>query len=258
MGRILTVHSYRGGTGKSNVTANLAYLMARQGQRVAVLDTDIQSPGVHLIFGITPERIVHTLSDFVLGKCDMAEAVYDVSRQLDFPGDGGRLYLLPSSMAVDDISRVIAEGYDVQRFARGMRNLVGDLELDCLFLDTHPGLNRETLLTIAVSDDLLVLLRPDTQDYHGTAVLLEVAGRLGVPRIALVVNKVVNGMDPEDVRRRVHDAYGYDVLGVLPLDESMALSGSRELFARANPEHPLALELRGISEEILTASEDRD
>ena len=49
MATTVAVHSFRGGTGKSNITANLAVTVARQGRRVAIVDTDIQSPGVHVL-----------------------------------------------------------------------------------------------------------------------------------------------------------------------------------------------------------------
>ena len=52
MAKIVSVHSYRGGTGKSNLTANLAACLAAAGKRVAVVDTDIQSPGIHMLFGL--------------------------------------------------------------------------------------------------------------------------------------------------------------------------------------------------------------
>ncbi|MBI3162227.1 MAG: P-loop NTPase, partial [Chloroflexi bacterium] len=43
MSKIVSVHSFRGGTGKSNTTANLASLLAMDGFRVGVVDTDIAS-----------------------------------------------------------------------------------------------------------------------------------------------------------------------------------------------------------------------
>ena len=51
MGRIMSVHSFRGGTGKSNTTANLAAFLALRGLRIGVVDTDIMSPGIHVLFG---------------------------------------------------------------------------------------------------------------------------------------------------------------------------------------------------------------
>ena len=52
MARVISVHSFRGGTGKSNIAASLATALALQGRRVAVVDTDIQSPGIHILFGL--------------------------------------------------------------------------------------------------------------------------------------------------------------------------------------------------------------
>ena len=49
MAKIISIHSFRGGTGKSNTTANLSALMAMEGLRVGVIDTDIQSPGIHVL-----------------------------------------------------------------------------------------------------------------------------------------------------------------------------------------------------------------
>ena len=49
MSKIISIHSFRGGTGKSNTTANLAGLLAAEGRRVGVIDTDIQSPGIHVL-----------------------------------------------------------------------------------------------------------------------------------------------------------------------------------------------------------------
>ncbi len=47
-----SIHSFRGGTGKSNTAANLATVVADAGQRVGVIDTDIQSPGIRVLFGL--------------------------------------------------------------------------------------------------------------------------------------------------------------------------------------------------------------
>ena len=52
MSKIISVHSFRGGTGKSNTTANIAALLAMDGARVCVVDTDINSPGIHVLFNL--------------------------------------------------------------------------------------------------------------------------------------------------------------------------------------------------------------
>jgi len=72
--RILSIHSFRGGTGKSNVAANLATALACAGQRVALLDTDLPSPGVHAVFGVQTGELLPTLNDFLWGGCAITEA----------------------------------------------------------------------------------------------------------------------------------------------------------------------------------------
>ena len=73
MSKIISVHSFRGGTGKSNTSANLAYLCALRGLKVGVVDTDIQSPGIHVLFGmdeddISAGRVVEFLNPHLEGK----------------------------------------------------------------------------------------------------------------------------------------------------------------------------------------------
>ncbi len=113
------------------------------------------------------------------------------------PDTTGRILLIPSSMKPGEIARVLREGYDAQRMTEGFRQLIAALDLDILLIDTHPGLNEETLLSLVLSDSLLIVMRPDRQDYEGTGVTARVARELEVPRIRILVNKL-----PEFVRLR--------------------------------------------------------
>jgi len=212
--QLVSVHSFRGGTGKSNTSANVATLLAAQGKQVGVVDLDIQSPGIHVIFGFDQARMTNSLNDYLWGNCELRAAAHDVT-----PGDGelsGRVWLVPSSMRSADIARVMQEGYDVNLLNEGFRKLADELALDVLILDTHPGINEETLLSIAMSDALLIVMRPDQQDYQGTRVTVEVARKLGVPHMLIVVNKAPDVFDPEEIRAKVEETYACPVAAVLP------------------------------------------
>lgn len=251
MGKIVSIHSYRGGTGKSNIAANLAYLAARAGKRVAVLDSDLQAPGVHLLFGFDTDRMPYTLSDFFFNRCRLEEAAYNLKGIAEVETVDGSIFLLPSRMTVDAIMQVIAKGYDAGKLNDQLNKLIDELKLDLLFIDTHPGFNEETLLTIAISDTLIIVLRPDKQDYHGTAVLVEVAGRMAVPHVHMLANKVFGNPDKDDIRQKIQKGYGYNVIGVLPFAEEMARLGSDGIFAARYPSHPLSKELDVIVQRIL-------
>lgn len=250
MAQIISVHSYRGGTGKSNTAANLSALLASAGHRVGVVDTDIQSPGIHILFGLSESDAHPSLNDYLWGHCHIKEAAHDVTPRLGV-NVPGKVFLIPSSMKPGDIARVLREGYDVGVLRDGLHELIEALELDVLVIDTHPGINEETLLSIAISDTLVIVLRPDQQDYQGTSVTVEVARKLDVPRLTLVVNKLPAIFDAADVKRRVEQTYGAEVAAVLPHADEMMVLGSSGLFVLRYPDHPITTALRQVATSLV-------
>jgi len=255
LARVISIHSFRGGTGKSNTTANLAVMIARAGNRVAVIDTDIQSPGVHVLFQLDERRVRLALNDFLWGKCQIEQAAYDVTvcsiGNVGEDDERPRLFLVPASIKSGEIGRVLKEGYDVGLLNDGFQRLINELKLDYLMIDTHPGVNEETLLSIAVSNVLLLVLRPDNQDFQGTAVTLELARRLDVANILLMVNKVPPGMDREALRAKVESAYGEKVSAMLPLNYEIVRVASGGIFVNRYPEHPFTRELQTVANRIM-------
>ena len=251
MAKIVSIHSYRGGTGKSNLTANLASLAALAGKRVAVVDTDVQSPGIHMPFGLGEDRVEFALNHFIWGECPIEKAAYDVSAALGQPG--GPIYLVPSSIKISDIGRILKQGYDVRLLNDGFQALIEKLNLDFLFIDTHPGVNEETLLSIAISDTLVLILRPDQQDFQGTAVTVELAKKLDVPQMLLVINKALPSMNFDELRTKVEKIYNVPVAAVLPLTTELVQLASSGLISMVHPDLEVSREMRKLSGRILAS-----
>lgn len=250
MSKIISIHSFRGGTGKSNTTANLAALLAAQGLRVGVIDTDIQSPGIHVLFGLSGEQVHHSLNDYLWGRCDIGQAAHDVTETVD-GSLKGRLYLIPSSIQANEIVNVLREGYDVSLLTSGFRQLIKELALDVLMIDTHPGLNEETLFSLAISHALVIIMRPDQQDYEGTGVTVEVARSLDVPRMLLVINKTPAAFAANEVKARAEQTYGCEVAAVLPHADEMMTLASSAIFSLRYPEHPLTALYQQIAARLM-------
>ncbi|MEM7592234.1 MAG: MinD/ParA family protein [Cyanobacteria bacterium P01_A01_bin.83] len=251
MCQIISVHSFRGGTGKSNLTANLGATLSMQGKNVGVVDTDIQSPGIHIIFNLDEDNMKYSLNDYLWGNCSIKDTAYDVSNILPADKNNGNLSLIPSSIKAGQIARILREGYDVARLNDGLNELIKALDLDYLLIDTHPGLNEETLLSIAISDILVVILRPDRQDFQGTAVTLEVARKLDMNNIMLVVNKVLSSTDLDALEHSMETTYKTPVSGIIPLSEEIAGLGSRDIFCLHHPNHPLSQTVANIATDII-------
>lgn len=95
------------------------------GHRVGVVDTDIQSPGIHVLFGFSDD-LGNTLNDYLWGKISVVEAAHEVTDVIASDtevAEGGALFLVPSSMKAADIARVLREGYDVGTLNDGFRDL---------------------------------------------------------------------------------------------------------------------------------------
>jgi septum site-determining protein MinD len=253
--RIVSTHSFRGGTGKSNTTANIAVLVARAGHRVGVIDTDIQSPGIHVIFQLHESRVERALNDYLWGHCPIEDAAYDVTLSAigtaDTEAERPRIFLIPSSIKTGEISKILRDGYDVGKLNDGFQSLIEDLNLDYLFIDTHPGVNEETLLSIAISDVLLLVMRPDSQDFQGTAVTAELARRLEIPKLLMVVNKVPPGMDTVQLREKVETTFQAEVAALLPMNFEIVRLASSGIFVNRFPDHPMTLALQQVAAQIM-------
>jgi MinD-like ATPase involved in chromosome partitioning or flagellar assembly len=257
MSKIVSIHSFRGGTGKSNAVASIAAQIALSGKRVAVVDTDIQSPGIHVLFGLDEEKMGRTLNEYLRGECAIEDVALHIGTHVDDAPGRGKLrgkdfWFIPSSINGTEISRVLRDGYDVNVLNKGLKALRKTLDLDYLFIDTHPGLNEETLLSIAISNVLLVILRPDQQDFQGTAVTVDIARSLDVPNLLLVLNKVLSRKYSFDqIREEMESNYQAPVAGVLPLDEDLVDLGSADIFALRYPKHTWSQALDGIVQTVL-------
>ena len=108
-------------------------------------------------------------------------------------------------------------------------------------MDTHPGLEDDTLLAMGVCDNLLVVSRLDQQDMFGTGVLAEVARTLEKPT-HLVLNMIplaLNSSEVSKIASKIGANFKIQVLGWLPFSEDIVSSLSKSVFILTNPRHSM-------------------
>ncbi len=93
-------------------------------------------------------------------------------------------------------------------------------------------------------------MRPDQQDFQGTAVTVELARKLGVPDMFVIVNKVPPDTDYALLRSQVRGLFHVDVEAILPLSVEMARTASGDIFCNRYPSHPLTMELKRVVERL--------
>jgi septum site-determining protein MinD len=228
MPKIVAVHSFRHGTGKSSLTANLAVAIARSGYRVGAIDADVELavrgefPGIYSYFDLQKS---HHLGDYLQGRVSIAEIGQKVNIENLQPAiaeeSTGTIYLFSYDLSRQGQSNC-PEFADIKILSTLLDTIIADFDLDYLFIDLYPGLNETTLPLLALCDLLCLLLGLESSDFQGTAVTLDVAKRLDIPQTFLLVNQVPTDIDRLWLREQVALAYDSDNVEVLPQIETMS------------------------------------
>lgn len=228
--RLVLLNSFRRGAGKSTLAANLAALAHASGQRVGLVDSCFSAPALHVFFGLYNEDHRASFYDFLSGRQALEETALDVTGRLGL-AEAGRLYLLPASQRIEDRLASLHYSYDLAHLAESLQLLSRSLRLDLLVVDSPAGVSENNLSLLALADTVLMTLRPEPMDFQGTAVLVDVARRLDVPQIQLVLNDVAAVYDIADLKARTEAALGCPVAAVMPHDEGLLACGSSGLYA---------------------------
>lgn len=248
--RTIAVHSFKGGTGKSTITANLAAALAARGKRIGVMDMDLEGPGLHVIFNITPGDVKHTLNDVLLDAASPDEAVISMNERLGLKE--GCLYFSPASVKIDDMLRTLRTGFELESFHRAIAKLAKSFKLDYVMIDTHPGIENDTLLAMGVCDHLIIVSRIDQQDIFGTGVIVDIASTLEKPA-HLVVNMVPKGLKASDASKLVRGIghhFKVDVAGWLPFSEAVQSSLSKSVFILTSPKDMVASRFQDLARQV--------
>jgi len=240
-------NSFRGGTGKSTIISNLGTYLASFGFKVIIIDADVISPGVHAMFGLNPREFSITLTDYLKGKKDIKEAVYDISQTIKLPDES--LFLVPSSMSQSDIAELLMQKGTSVKLVQALPKLVEAYVPDYILIDTHPGLNKEVLVTFNDIDILLNIVRPDNQDYQGLEVSSGVAKKFKIQTF-IVLNRVHAKIRDNKLKKKIENAFKLPVAGMLPLSEDIILSQSQFVFCERYPEHEFSQEIQVIAENV--------
>lgn len=241
----IAVHSFKGGTGKSTLTANLAVSLALEGRRVGVLDLDLAGPGLHVLFELKPNEIEFTLNDYLLGKCPAESIAIDMTKKLGLKR--GSLVFVPASFKAEDIIKVLSKGYEIGMF-RDAINIISKMRnLDYMIIDTHPGVEKSTLVSMGICDMNIIISRMDSQDIFGTGVMLEVTKVLEKPQI-LVANMIPPGVDREKVKARLETLFNTKVVTAIPFYTEILRALSSEVFVLKNQDHDFSAALKPVLE----------
>lgn len=241
---VIAVASGKGGVGKSNIAVNLAWSLARAGQRVLLLDADLGTANADVLLGLRPR---HSLADVLAGQCALSEAAQQV-----IPG----FHLIPGASGIGEVANL--GELQRNRLLAGMAQL--EQSCDTLLVDCGAGISQNVLAFAQAADQLLLVTTPEPTALADAYSLVKVASRMAhTPALALVVNAVLNHCEGEDTTQRFTSAaarflqVAIDDFGQIPRDSRVPLAvRQRQPVVLAYPRSPAARAISALSQRILS------
>src|SRR6266851_2693797 len=244
MTKVIAVHSFKGGTGKTTLTANIAAILALH-HRVGVMDLDLSGPGLHVLFGLKKGEVKATMTDIFLGDATPSDVIIDLTPR--FPKLKGGLYFCPASNKVEDMLRLLKAGLEVSLFQDTLQKVGEQCNLDYIIVDTHPGVENDTVLAMGCCDALVLVSRVDQQDLFGTAVMVLLAETFEKPTY-LALNMIPPGVKIKDaikVGKELADLFRSKFLEAFEFQIDVINNLSRSVFVL---DHPTSTFARKVGE----------
>ena len=253
MGKVIAVHSYKGGTGKTIFSINLAAALVKHGKKVCLMDLDFRAPSLSTLLKV--EKADYWLNDYLNGTCGIDKVLIDLTERIR---DGGKLFVGLANPATEAIRDISAKDRKWEMRALGrllsLRNtLLNDKGFDYLVFDTSPGLQYSSINAIVSADLVIVASTLDKSDVEGTKRMLKELYDLFEKKTRIVTNKVLYGENiksVKDVRSQMEELYGVPILGVIPCFCDVSRAKGTLIFVEDKPDHPFTKIMDEIATEL--------
>lgn len=205
MTKVIGILSGKGGTGKTTVAINLSLALNQLGKKVILIDGNLTMPHVASYLGLEVSDL--NLNNVLNNKVDINSAFYS------FNG----IKILPASNKIEDLNEL-----DLKKMKNILENLKKNGNFDFIIIDGAPGIGKEALAIIDVSDEILLVTNPFDQMIDDIIRMKEVISYFGKKRVFLILNM---GFWPsKDKIKEIEKKTKIEVLGVIPTDKKLQYS----------------------------------
>lgn len=243
--KFIAITSGKGGVGKSNISANLAYALRNLGYRVGVFDADIGLANLDLIFGIRTDRnILHALK----GEISFKDAMYKIE---------DNLFLIPGD-----------SGEEILKYAdrNTLRNFANDAEIwdlfDYVIVDTGAGINTINQAFLQASDFIIVITTPEPSSRTDAYAMLKVCAKFK-NECMMIVNMANSQNQIEQIFNSMHSVasknipnFKIELLGGFLQNNAVKKAIlQRELICRVEPFNVFSSAMRQVADNLVSKME---
>lgn len=225
-GKVISIASGKGGTGKTVSTLNIAMTLHNLGKDVLVIDADLKDPNIGINLGIYAPQT--TVNEALEDEQNLLEALYI--------HDTG-LRVVPASLSINYLDS------NLKSFSKFIRDVGGYVLIDC-----GPGLSSNVVSCLEASDSVIPVTNPMRSALSGTLRLVEVAQDLDKDIEGVIVNNLTS---KEVSLEEIRNITGCPILGDVPYDTNVDRSiVNRQPLVEHKPHSSAAQEFKKIGHDL--------
>jgi len=258
MGKIMSVHSSRGGTGKSLIAVNLAAIYACKGKNVSIFDMDFRAPSLSTVFRVGDYRLIeYWMNDFLNDRCPIEKVMIDLTEKYDTEG---KLLVGLANPSIEAVREMMAR--DKKMEMEALRKLLAlrpfllnNMKMDYVIYDTSPGIQYSSINAVVSSDVSVVVTTLDTLDVEGTRYMINELYDAFEKRTIILMNKVPAELlssetERKKLSRQLKATFDQPLIEMIPCYCDVLRSSRISIFALEKPEHPFTKVLYEAAEKL--------
>lgn len=240
--KTVAFHSYKGGTGKSYLSSNLAAIFAERG-KVCILDMDLMAPTLQSLFDVPAGDV--WLNDVLDGEADIFDVLYKVEDR--------DLFLGMANSQPEAIRATL--GKSKEREMSTLRNMLSLKEklanegFDWLMLDTSPGYEYASINSIATADVVGIVTTLYRPDVVGSRAMVKGLYDVLEKPAFMIVNRYHNIAKYDEFCSSINEVFKGRVHGMKCFCDDAEEIGSKVITLH-EPEHVLSGSIRELAKEI--------
>jgi len=157
--RVIAFTSGKGGVGKTNIVANVAYLLSTINKKVIVFDADLGLANIDILLGLKPK---HTLIDVIKNGKKMKEIMIKVNDNFQ---------VIPAGSGVEEIANISEPVFS--KIKDELMDIIKDT--DVLLIDTGAGISKKVTSFIKSSEEIVVVTTPEPTSMADAYAVIKIA-----------------------------------------------------------------------------------
>lgn len=213
MSRVIVVTSGKGGVGKSSFCANVGSALAKQNNKVCLIDADLGLKNLDVILGLE-NRVVYDIEDVIEGRVELRQALIKDKRCKS-------LSVLPACKNIN------VEKVDFTYLERIINEL--EKEYDFILIDCPAGIERGFYNAIHNANEAIIIVNIDISSIRDADKVVGILNSQNINNISVVINRL--NMDEKDLNKSlsiddVLNILNIPLLGVVYQDLSVTVGNN--------------------------------